>query len=395
MKKILRIGIILLVVAALGGAGYYLVRRKQRMLEKVPEYTLEPRPVTISTAREGTLTEERHYLAVVEAGQQADVAPRVTAPVTNIRVDEGDRVKAGDTLVKLDAEEVRHSLDSLESKIKQAGAERAAQEATIASLESSAEYWNRERKRDRRLAEKDAIPGSQAEKTADRATEVKAKLQAARDNLRAVRHRIASLRKQKKELQTKLDYYTLESPTNGVVARRMVDPGDMASRGKPVLQVETRDAMRLVFDVPQEDLPEVKEDRPVRYSAGGRERKTPLTLMYPSLNEARMMRAEAWISSNEKKAGLTPGAYVSVSVVLERTEGATLVPRSSIIDSPDDSAHVFAVVDGRLEGRKVEVLGYTDDRAAVSGVDPGIEVVRNTYLGWARLAPGQKVEAMQ
>ena len=80
MKKLLRIGILLLVVAGLAGGGYYLVQRKQRMLEKVPEYGLKPRPVTVSTAEKGTLTEKRHYLAVVEAGRQADLAPRVTAP---------------------------------------------------------------------------------------------------------------------------------------------------------------------------------------------------------------------------------------------------------------------------------------------------------------------------
>ncbi|MEF8788460.1 MAG: efflux RND transporter periplasmic adaptor subunit [Planctomycetota bacterium] len=394
MKRILRIAIILLVVAALAGAGYYLLRRKQKQLAQVPEYELEPRPVTVSEAQQGTLTVTRDYLAVVEPARQAEIAPRVTAPVEEISVDEGDRVEAGDVLVRLDAEEAQHRLASLNSKIEQARAERAAKQATIASLESSVEYWKKEARRDS-LAEKDAIPDAQAEKTADRATEVKSSLQAARDNLRAVRHRITSLQQQKKEMQTKLEYYTLRSPADGVVARRMVDPGDLASRGKPVLQVESRNAMRLTFDVPQEDLPAVEEDLPVSYRSGGRKRTTPLTLMYPSLNEARMMRAEAWISDDEKQTGLTPGAYVPISVVLSRREEATLVPRSSVIESPDGGDYVFAVADGRLDARSGEVLGHADDRAAVTGVAPGTTVVRNTYLGWARLASGDKVEAVQ
>lgn len=395
MKKLLRIVIILLIVAALIGAGYYLVRRGRKQLAEVPEYSLEPRPVTVAEAKKGTLTVTRDYLAVVEAARKVDLAPRVTAPVGEINVDEGDRVEQGDVLLKLDAEEVRHRLDSLASNIQQAKAERAAQKATIVSLESSAAYWRKEKQRDARLAEQDAIPDAQAEKTADRATEVKANLQAARANLRSVRHRITSLRQQKKELQTKLGYYTLESPTDGVLARRLVDPGDLASRGKPVLRIETRDALKLTFDVPQQDLPEVKEGLTISYSAGGQQRTIPLTLVYPSLNEARMMRAEAWISQEKQKAGLTPGAYVPVSVVLERTKGATLVPRSSVIESPQDGDYVFAVRDGRLEARPVDVLGHTDDRAAVSGVDPGTTVVRNTYLGWARLASGEKVEAVK
>ena len=148
-------------------------------------------------------------------------------------------------------------------------------------------------------------------------------------------------------------------------------------------------------DVTQSDLPAVKEGMPVRWSAAEKQRSIPLTLMYPSLNEARMTRAEAWISGAQKKSGLTPGAYVPVSVVLDRTESATLVPRSSLIEAPGDGDHVFTVKDGRLEARSVDVLGHTDDHAAVSGVEPGATVVRNTYLGWARLSSGEKVEAVR
>ena len=395
MKKLLRIVIILLIVATLVGAGYYLVRRGRRQLAEAPEYRLEPRPVTVAETKEGTMTVTRDYLAVVEAAQKVDLAPRVTARVEDIVVDEGDRVKQDEVLVKLDAEEVRHRLDSLESNIQQAKAERAAQQATIVSLESSAAYWRKEKQRDARLAEQDAIPGSQAEKTADRATEVTANLRAARRNLEAVRHRITSLQQQRNELETKLDYYTLQSPTDGVVARRMVDPGDLASMGRPVLQIEARESLRLTFAVPQTDLPAVREDLAVTYSTGGENRSTPLTLMYPTLNEARMMRAEAWLSAEEKQAGLTPGAYVPVSVVLERREGITMVPRSGLIESPDGGEYVFAVSDGRLEARPVEVMGHADDRVGVSGIDPGTTVVKNTYLGWAQLASGEKVEVVR
>jgi len=71
------------------------------------------------------------------------------------------------------------------------------------------------------------------------------------------------------------------------------------------------------------------------------------------------------------------------------------VPRSSLIKSPEGEDHVFVVKAGRLEARAVRVLGYTDDRAAVEGVEPGEDVVWNTFLGWARLSSGEKVEAVR
>jgi multidrug efflux pump subunit AcrA (membrane-fusion protein) len=116
--------------------------------------------------------------------------------------------------------------------------------------------------------------------------------------------------------------------------------------------------------------------------------------MHPSLNKARMMRAEVRLQDRAER-GLDPGMYVPVSVVLDILRDATLVPRSSLIPSPEGQKHVFAVKDGRLEPRPVEVLGASGDRAAVAGIDPGASVVENTFLGWARLSSGEKVEAVR
>ncbi|MFP4175798.1 MAG: efflux RND transporter periplasmic adaptor subunit [Candidatus Brocadiia bacterium] len=393
-RKIIRFALVLLGLAVLVGGGYALIKHRRAQISEVPEYSLRPRPVTVATAEHGDLTAVNSYLGVVEPTQKADIAPRVTAAIENINVDEGDRVKVGDVLARLDADEVEHRLDALDSRIEQARAERSAQQTTVEFLESSVEYWKRERERARELAEENAIPGSEAEKTADRAMEVESNLQRARKNLLAVQHRIASLEGEREELRTKLEYYTLTSPTDGVVTRRMMDPGELASAGQPVVAIEARNSLRLTFDVPQPDLEEVSEGQPVTFSVGNSNRTVPLTLMYPSLNETRMMRAEAWLADGQME-GLTPGEYVPLSVEVDRHEDITLVPRSSLIESPEGRVCVFVVSDGRLEARRIEVLGYAEDRAGVSGLDAGSSVVKNTYLGWARLSAGEKVEAVQ
>jgi multidrug efflux pump subunit AcrA (membrane-fusion protein) len=92
---------------------------------------------------------------------------------------------------------------------------------------------------------------------------------------------------------------------------------------------------------------------------------------------------------------LKPGAYLSLTVVLDTLRGVTLVPRSSLIPSPDGQKHVFTVEKGQLEPRPVEVLGASGGRIAVAGIDPGVRLVENTFLGWARLSSGEKVEAVR
>ena len=106
-----------------------------------------------------------------------------------------------------------------------------------------------------------------------------------------------------------------------------------------------------------------------------------------------MLRAEARLSGGKEK-GLLPGAHVSVSVVLNERAGVTLVPTSSLIGSPQGGSHVFVVEKNRLSAQAVTLLGRVGDEVAVEGVQPGVRVVRNTFLGWARLASGEKVEAV-
>lgn len=394
MKTFLRIAIALVVVGALVAGAYMLVQRKRQLLARAPKYGVDPRAVTVAKSREGNLVEKNDYLAVVEPARTANMTPRVTAVVEEVTVDEGDSVKSGDVLIRLDSEEVKHRVGSVRAQIDQAEAELAANKATIRSLESSYDYWQAEFKRDRRLAEKDAIPQAQAEKTEERAAEVEGKLESARQKSTAINHRIESLKEQYEELQTKLGYYSITSPYDGVLAQRNVDPGDMASPSKPLVQVEDRGSLRLAFDVPQKDLPAVHEGLRVQFAATGRSRSSEITVMHPSLSKARMQRAEAWLQGDATK-GLSPGSYIPVSVVIHERKGLTLVPRSSLIKSPEEERYVFRVEGGKLQAQKVEVVGFTNDSAGISGLEPDVDIVESTFLGWTRLSSGEKVKAVR
>jgi len=394
MKTFLRILIALVVVGFLGTGAFLLVQWKKERLAEAPKYGLKPRPVTVAKARQGSLVEKNHYLAVVEAARTANISPRVTASVENVRVDEDQLVESGDLLVKLDAAEMTHRIDSIQAQIDQAEADLAANKATIQSLKSSYDYWQTEVKRDRKLAEQDAIPQAQAEKTGERAAEVEGKLESARQKSTAIKHRIESLKGQYHELQTKLGYYSIRSPYDGIVTERHVDPGDLASPSKPLVQVEDRSSLKLAFDVPQQDLPAVQEGRSVEFTIAGQSRSAQISVMHPSLNKAHMQRAEAQLPDDMKRE-LSPGSYISVSVVLRQRKGVTLVPRSSLIESPEGQHHVFRVDGEKLSAQKVQLLGFTNDSAGISGLQAGIEIVESTFLGWTRLSSGEKVKAVR
>ncbi|MBS3808877.1 MAG: efflux RND transporter periplasmic adaptor subunit [Desulfobacterales bacterium] len=394
MKRKLRIVLLVVVVAGVLAGAVSLVIQKKKELEQVPEYGRKPMPVTVVKAEKGDLHRKKDYLGVVRPALKSGISTKVSAKVEAVHVDEGDWVNSGEILVELDSEELRYRLDSIQARIREAGADLSGNKATVRALESSYRYWESEKERNQNLLEKNAVSASEAERVAEKAAEVRGKLTAAKKKTTAIKERISSLRSQKKELRARLDYYTITSQYNGVVSERLVDPGDMASPSKLLLKVEDREILKLSFDIPQADFPDVSRGQEVVFSVQGQDKRARLSLVHPSLNRARMKKAEVWLEGKDRK-GLTPGAYFPVSVIVEKLRDVTLVPRSSLIPSPGGEKHVFAVDKGRLQAKPIEVLGMSGDKVAVKGVSPGARVVRSTFLGWNRLSSGEKVEVIQ
>ena len=390
----IRVFLLLLLVVALVAGGVFLVKRKKAAQARAPRYGLRPIPVEAATARKGDLLIKQDYLAVVEPFQEANLSARVTATVKQVLCDEGVRVKAGQKLVVLDDREIRNAIDSMESEIEKALAELAGNQATVQSLQESWAYWKREAQRDKTLADKGDIAPSQAEATADKANTLRGRLQAARQRSASLRSAIKSLRARKAELETRLGYYVIKSPFAGVVKKCAVDPGDMAGPGKLLVVVQSQGQLKLAFDIPQQDLPRVREGQPVVFRVGTAWRKASLSHTYPSLNQARMLRAEVYLSP-QQAAGLSLGQYLPLSVVVKTIRDGILLPRSCLIEGPHHYTYVFIIEGDHLVPRPVKVIAMSGDTMALRGLKAGERAVTNTFLGWARLSAANRVEVRQ
>ncbi len=386
--------VVLIVLAAIILFAVLLIKRKKHELARAPKYGLRPIPVRVTTAKLGNLSTKIDYLAVVEPVRTANVSARLTASVDKLLCDEGDTVKASEVLIELDGREIKNDIASVQANIAQARSELAANQATITSLENSVAYWNREARRDKTLADKGDIPGAQAEATADKASEFKGKLDAAKHKSTALKHLIDSLKNKKAQLETRLSYCTIKSPYDGLVTRRLVDPGDLASPGKKLLVVEDHSRLKLAFDIPQQDLSKVHEGLDIEFNVNGTIRRAGLSHTFPSLDKARMLRAEIFLNGAQKE-GLSIGQYIEASVVLDELKDVVLVPASCLVECAKHFQHVFVVKDDTLTHHKVKVLASTEDTVAVEGVQPGEQVVTNTFLGWATLSAGKKVEVLK
>lgn len=385
-KKILAFALVL----ALAVGGVLLVRAKQARVAAAPTPTERPTAVHTATAQRGTLQDTRTYLARVEPWQSAELAAQITARVEQVTVREGDRVRRGEVLAILDAEELQSTLAEVAAQIAQAEAQVAAQEATVASLARTLVFWEKESERDHALAREGAIAQAAADATADRQSEARGRLDAARQTLTANQRQVEAFGQRYAAVEARRAYTRLVSPFDGLVARRLTDPGDLAAAGKALLVVEDRTRARLLFDLPQGEVPQVNLGTPVQV-AQLPELSLEVSRLYPSLNPDRTRTVAADVPA---AAGLVTGATYPVELVLATLEDAVLVPEECLVNAPDGTRAVFGVVEGQTRVFPVRVMLVRGGLAAVEGIDAGLPVIRSTYLGWNRLASGQSVEVL-
>ncbi len=394
MNTIARRTFVIIIIIMLIIFGIILIKRKKHKLEQAPKYGLKPVPVWVTRAKVGNLVSKIDYLAIVEPFQSANISSRLTATIEKVLYDEGDAVKANEPLILLDDREIKYEISSVQANIAKTYADLAANQATVKSLKDSVEYWKRQAKRDKILADKDDIPASQAEATADKYNEFKGKLDSAVNKSQALGHLIDSLKKKRDQLKTRLSYCKITSPYNGIVTRRPVDPGDLAIPGKILMIIEDQSQLKLAFDIPQQDISKIRQGLKVVFTINGRKRVAKLSHLYPSLDKARMLRAEVFLTDTQS-AGLSCGEYISVSVIPDELKNVILLPSSCTIEGPGKIKYVFTIQNDKLVPKKVKILASTEKIVALEGIKSDEQVVTNTFLGWAVLSSGKKVEIIK
>ena len=175
-------------------------------------------PGTSHVVTDTILTDAFLASGVAEPMQRTMLATKLMARVTGVLVQEGDRVAAGQVLVRLDARE-------LEAKSEQVSAGLAAADA---SFQDATRHANRMRA----LWADSAAPKAQLD-------QAEAALARAEAGVRGARAAGA-------ELEAVGDYATIRAPYAGVVTRRLIESGALAGPGQPLLEVEEQTRLRIV-----------------------------------------------------------------------------------------------------------------------------------------------------
>jgi len=296
-------------------------------------------------ALSGTLTPER----------DATVRSEISAPVIQTLIEQGQRVNAGQLLIRLDDTAIRDQLLSARSAVTTAQAN-----LTVAQ---------RENDRNETLLKAGAIAERAVEQSAAQVTGAKAQLTAAQAQLAAAEKQSSNTR--------------ITAPFNGIVSARSVNAGDVVSPGTALVTVVDPSTMRLEASVPAEALSAVRLGAPVDFSVTGypnRHFTGRVTRINPIADPAtRQVRI---LASLPNDGGTLVGGLFAEGRVSSESHQASIVPQSAV-DERGLRPSVMRLKNGRTEKTEV-TLGIRDAASETVEITQGLTPGDTVLLGAAR-----------
>jgi membrane fusion protein, multidrug efflux system len=311
-------------------------------------------PVTVVEPEVGQASQTLSLSGNLIARQSSRLSPQVAGLVAEIVVDAGDRVSAGDVLVRLDARS---------AKLEEDRAEAVVAEAMAALAEA-------ERLRDegRRLVKDRFVPETEVQAREAGVLQAQAAVARARSELEIARHRRA--------------LHAIEAPFDGVVSQRLAETGEWVDTGTAVLELVAVEDLWLDVRVPQRYWTRIDGDTALAAyadTAPDRPLDARVEARVP-VNDPAARTFLLRLLVHDESGSITPGMSARVRIELPGGAAVTLVPRDAIIRYPDGTTTIWTIhqAAGQDVAREVQVelLRMVGDRAELAGeFDPRVPIV--------------------
>ncbi len=306
-------------------------------------------PVEAAPVISGDISAYYISTTTLETEAETEVVAKVGGVVEKIRVEEGDFVKAGQILAKLDDEKLKLQVDQAR-----------------ASLDRLENEFNRSEE----LFSKKLI-----------STET---YQQAKYNLDVQKAAF-------KLVELDLNYTSIRAPISGVIAQRLIKVGNMVGLNQPVFRITGMDTLLAVLYVPEKHLEKFRVGQKAELSVdaladkqfeGRVKRISPV--VDPSSGTVKIT-----LESTDHSGQLKPGMFARVRVIYDVHQNAMLVPKDAIL-AEDRTSSVFVVRDSLVFRHEIKT-GFvnTSHIEILEGVAVGDTVVT---IGKGNLTDSTKVE---
>jgi RND family efflux transporter MFP subunit len=186
---------------------------------------------------------------VITARMTAHLSPRIAAEVREIKVDPGDRVRKGQILAVLDDRDLAAERARAQASVVAAQSGAASAQAERQSAEARVVLARTTHKRMEQLREKNSATPQELDRTTAELEMAEAGARAAGARLAEASASVSAAQAAARAAEVAASFSLIAAPFDGLVTNRLMEPGNMASPGMPLLTIETTDAFRLEVQV--------------------------------------------------------------------------------------------------------------------------------------------------
>ena len=309
-------------------------------------------------------------LGTVQAFNQVQIRPQVDGPLLEVRFREGQDVRAGDVLARIDPRPYQAALDQAEAKKQQ-------DQASLANAKLDAARYAK-------LAASAYSSAQQSDTARAQVAQLEAQVRGDQAGIDTAR--------------TQLSYTTITAPIDGRTGLRQVDAGNIARPGDtvPITVLTQLKPISVVFTLPQQALPAVvgsmqdgmPEVQALRQGGGEPLDRGQLAVLD---NQVDPTTGTIKLKATFPNAGLLlwPGGFVNVRMLARTERDVVTVPTAAVQRGPRGS-FIFVVRDDKTAERRPVTVGHEDGQTSVlaNGARSGELVVVD---GAQRLTEGAKV----
>jgi RND family efflux transporter MFP subunit len=311
-----------------------LVKAKGLLESRKTEIANEALPVSGSVtvpvvkAEQGTMQNKVPFLAQILSDKSIKLSTKLAGYVEKVLVEEAQKVKKGDVLVRIDSIELRSSIDALNVTLK-------AQESDLTLVTSIYE-------RNKKLFAIGGLSKEQLEMS-------KVSLNVKASSLESTKQKIAQLKHQ-------LSYLQIVAPFDGEIDAILLHEGDLAATGKAILSMSNA-KQKLLFSYAPVQGSVIKKEQDVFME----EEQIGYVKSIYTTSKNGLISAEVTLT---KKIALPTGSSVNIEVLTKEAKGC-IVPSDTILHKKE-STFVMTYADGKFSPLKVKVEMEDSNRILIS-----------------------------
>jgi len=330
--------------------------------------------VQVETVADSEIAEIYQASGSVRARYSAAIAAKIAANILEIRVQTGDRVQAGQTLIVLDRRDLEANLRRSEAAREEAESAIDESESAIEAARTNFELTRVTHKRFQDLLTNASVSQQEFDESQARLRSAEAALEMAASKGRQARARRSQAEAEIAGVGVALGYATLTAPFAALVTERKADPGNLATPGAPLLTLEREGNPRLEASIDESRLSLVRVGESVAVEIDGLSRTVSgrVAEVVPSIDAAT--RSFTVKIDLPALPGLRSGMFGRAGFAGGR-RGALLVSQSAVLER--GQIRSVYVVEGDTARLRLVTLGEgrDDRREVLSGLTAGERII--------------------